>query len=103
MPAAADEAADYSNRSAILKITNTSYVYGITFRDQLGANSSHHLLDCVQAASQADLDQLYAKVRTAMGGANNTGNISNALALFLLAVDAVFLVYYLVHISRIAH
>jgi len=80
VPAAADEAVDYSNRAAILKITNTSYVYGITFRDQLGANSSHHLLDCVQAASQADLNQLYAKVRTAMGGASNSGNISNALA-----------------------
>lgn len=85
VPAAADEAADYSNRAAILKITNTSYVYGLTFRDQLGANSSHHLLDCVQAASQADLDQLYAKVRTAMGGASNSGNISNALAVTRLS------------------
>jgi hypothetical protein len=80
VPAAADEAVDYSNRAAILKITNTSYVYGLTFRDQLGANSSHHLIDCFQAASQADLNQLYAKVRTAMGGASNSGNISNALA-----------------------
>ncbi len=80
VPAAADEALDYSNRAAILKITSTSYVYGCTFRDQLGAASSHHLLDCFHNASQADLDQLYAKVRTAMGGANNTGNLSNALA-----------------------
>jgi hypothetical protein len=85
VPAAADEAVDYSNRAAILKITNTSYVYGLTFRDQLGANSSHHLLDCVQAASQADLNQLYAKVRTAMGGASNSGNISNALAVTRLS------------------
>lgn len=85
VPAAADELADYSNRAAILKITNTSYVYGLTFRDQLGASSSHHLLDCVQAASQADLDQLYAKVRTAMGGASNSGNISNALAVTRLS------------------
>lgn len=80
VPAAADEALDYSNRVAILKITSSSYVYGFTFRDLLGAASSHHLLDCFHNASQADLDQLYAKVRTAMGGANNTGNISNALA-----------------------
>ena len=80
VPAAADEAADYSNRVAILKITSTSYVYGLTFRDAFGANSSHHLLDCFHNASQPDLDQLYAKVRVAMGGANNTGNLSNALA-----------------------
>jgi hypothetical protein len=80
VPAAADEAADYSNRVAILKITSTSYVYGFTFRDQFRASSSHHLLDCFHNASQADLDQLYTKVRTAMGGASNSGNLSNALA-----------------------
>jgi hypothetical protein len=80
VPAAADEAADYSNRAAILKITSTSYVYGFTFRDQFRASSSHHLLDCFHNASQADLDQLYTKVRTAMGGASNSGNLSNALA-----------------------
>ena len=85
VPAAADEAADYSNRAGILKITSTSYVYGLTFRDAFGANSSHHLLDCFHNASQADLDQLYAKVRIAMGGANNTGNISNALAVTRLS------------------
>lgn len=85
VPAAADEAADYSNRAAILKITSSSYIYGFTFRDAIGANSSHHLLDCIQNASQADLDQLYAKVRTAMGGANNTGNLSNALAVTRLS------------------
>jgi hypothetical protein len=85
VPAAADEAADYSNRVAILKITSTSYVYGFTFRDQFRASSSHHLLDCFHNASQADLDQLYTKVRTAMGGANNTGNLSNALAVTRLS------------------
>jgi hypothetical protein len=80
VPAAADEATDYSNRAAILKITSTSYVYGFTFRDAFGASASHHLLDCFHNASQSDLDQLYTKVRTAMGGANNTGNLNNALA-----------------------
>jgi hypothetical protein len=85
VPAAADEAADYSNRAAILKITSTSYVYGFTFRDQFRASSSHHLLDCFHNASQADLDQLYAKVRTAMGGASNSGNLSNALAVTRLS------------------
>ena len=85
VPAAADEAADYSNRVAILKITSTSYIYGFTFRDQFRASSSHHLLDCFHNASQADLDQLYTKVRTAMGGANNTGNLSNALAVTRLS------------------
>jgi hypothetical protein len=85
VPAAADEASDYSNRAAILKITSTSYVYGFTFRDAFGASSSHHLLDCFHNASQADLDQLYAKVRTAMGGASNSGNLSNALAVTRLS------------------
>ena len=80
VPPVADEAADYSNRSAIFKITSSGYVYGFSFRDAFGASSSHHLLDCFHNASQADLDQLYTKVRTALGGANATGNISNALA-----------------------
>jgi hypothetical protein len=85
VPAAADESTDYSNRAAILKITSTSYVYGFTFRDKYGASSSHHLLDCFHNASQADLDQLYTKVRTAMGGASNSGNLSNALAVTRLS------------------
>jgi hypothetical protein len=85
VPAAADEAADYSNRVAILKITSSSYVYGFTFRDQFRASGSHHLLDCFHNASQADLDQLYTKVRTAMGGASNSGNLSNALAVTRLS------------------
>ena len=80
VPAPADEAADYSNRVAILKLSSVCNTPSLTFRDKLGATSTHHLLDCIHAASQADLDQLYAKVRTAVGGANNTGNISTTLA-----------------------
>jgi hypothetical protein len=82
VPAAADEASDYSNRVAVLKLSSGAATpAGVTFRDRIGASSSHHLLDCLQNASQADLDQLYAKVRTAVGGANNTGTISSALAM----------------------
>lgn len=80
VPAAADEASDYSNRAAILKLSSGAAVPGVTFRDRIGASSSHHLLDCQQNASQADLDQLYAKVRAAVGGSNNTGTISSSLA-----------------------
>lgn len=77
VPAAADEASDYSNRVAILKLSSGATTSGVTFRDRIGASSSHHLLDCQQAASQADLDQLYGKVRTAVGA---SANLSSSLA-----------------------
>jgi hypothetical protein len=80
VPAVADEAADYSNRRAIFKMTGRGYYYGMTFKDKKNANSSHHLVDCFQFASAADLDEFYGKIRTAFGGASNTGNISNDLA-----------------------
>lgn len=80
VPAVADEAADYSNRRAIFKMTGRGYYYGITFKDEENASSSHHLVDCFQFASAADLDAFYSKIRIAFGGANNTGNISNTLA-----------------------
>ena len=85
VPAAADEATDYSNRAAILKLTSSSHISWLAFRDKESASSSHHLLDAVQNASQSDLDQFYGKIRTALGGANNTGNLSNALAVTRLA------------------
>jgi hypothetical protein len=77
VPLPADEAADYSNRAAILKLSSSCNCYGLSFRDKEGATSSHHLLDCFHSASQADLEQLYAKVRTAVG---STANISAILA-----------------------
>ena len=80
VPAAADEAADYSNRRAIFKVTGSGYYFGMTFMDKVGITSSHHLLDCFQFASKAELDQFYAKIVQAFGGPNNTGNLDVALA-----------------------
>ena len=80
VPVSADEAADYSNRSAILRMTGQGYYYGFTFKDKNNADSSHHLLSGFEFASIDDLDQFYSKIRTAFGGPNNTGNISNTLA-----------------------
>lgn len=80
VPEPADEAPDCSNRRAIFKVTGTGYYFGFTFMDKVGATQSHHLLDCFQFASKAELDEFYAKIQQAFGGANNTGGISSALA-----------------------
>ena len=80
VPGVADEAQDGSNRRAIFKVTGGGYYYGITFMDQIGSASSHHLLDCFQFASKAELDEFYGKIVQAFGGPNNTGGISNVLA-----------------------
>lgn len=80
VPAVADEASDASNRRAVFKVTGTGYYFGFTFMDKAGSTASHHLLDCFQFASQTELDEFYAKITQAFGGANNTGGINNALA-----------------------
>lgn len=80
VPAVADEAADASNRRCVFKVTGTGYYFGLTFMDQVGNTASHHLLDCFQFASQAELDEFYTKIRQAFGGANNTGGLDPALA-----------------------
>jgi hypothetical protein len=80
VPAVADEASDASNRRAVFKVTGTGYYFGFTFMDKAGSTASHHLLDCFQFASQAELDEFYTKITQAFGGANNTGGINNALA-----------------------
>lgn len=80
VPAPADEASDCSNRRAIFKVTGAGYYFGMTFMDQVGSTSSHHLLDCFQFASKAELDEFYAKIVQAFGGVNNTGNLDNSLA-----------------------
>ena len=80
VPAAADEASDASNRRAIFKVTGTGYYFGFTFMDKVDSTSSHHLLSAFEFASQTELDEFYAKIRAAFGGANNTGGLSNALA-----------------------
>jgi hypothetical protein len=61
VPAVTDEAADYSNRHGMLKITGTGYFFGHTFMDKIGLDASHHLLDAYQFASKAELDDFYAK------------------------------------------
>jgi hypothetical protein len=80
VPANADEASDASNRRTIFKVTGTGYYFGFTFMDKVGSTSSHHLLSAFEFASQAELDEFYTKIRSAFGGTNNTGNLSNALA-----------------------
>ena len=67
VPVPADEAVDYSNRSAIFRPTPLSLGGQFTFVDKLGATSSHHLLDCIQFATQAQLNAFYDKVETACG------------------------------------
>lgn len=80
VPSVANEAADYSNRRAILKATGRGYYFGLTFMDKVGYTQSHHLLDCFQFASQAELDEFYAKIVTVFGGSNNVGGINPGLA-----------------------
>jgi hypothetical protein len=67
VPAPADEAADYSNRRSILKVTGTGYFFGVTGMDKIGFNESHHLLDLFGPASQSELDAFYAKTLSAVG------------------------------------
>ena len=67
VPAVADEAADYSNRHGMLKMTGTGYFFGHTFMDKIGLDASHHLLDAYQFASKAELDDFYAKTFSAVG------------------------------------
>ena len=80
VPAVADEASDRSNRREIFKVTGTGYYYGFTFMDKAGSTASHHLLSCFGFASQAELDEFYAKIRQAFGGTNNTGGLNLAFA-----------------------
>ena len=67
VPAVADEASDYSNRRAMLKITGTGYFFGFTVMDKVGLNASHHLLDAFHFGSKSELDAFYAKCLSAVG------------------------------------
>ena len=80
VPAPADEATGATNRRSIFKVTGTGYYWGLTFMDKVGSTSSHHLLHCFEFASLAELDEFYGKIRSAFGGANNTGGLDAALA-----------------------
>ena len=67
-PCPAKEASDQSNRRAIFKVTGEGYYYGFTFMDRPGATESHHLLDCFQFSTKAELDDFYLKVKNKFGG-----------------------------------
>ena len=68
VPTPEPEAADCSNRRAILKTTGGGYYYGFTVMDKVGATTSAHLLDVFHYASESELDEFYAKIRTSFGG-----------------------------------
>jgi hypothetical protein len=74
VPAAVNEAADYSNRRGMLKITGTGYFFGFTVMDKVGENRSHHLLDAFHFASKAELDPFYAKVFSTVGTGADLGS-----------------------------
>lgn len=71
VPAFADEAEDYGNRRAILKISGTGFFFDFTVMDKVGLTESVHLLDPFQPASQAELDTFYAKIDSTVGGSAN--------------------------------
>jgi len=62
-----DEAADYSNRRSILKVSGTGFFFDYTAMDKIGHAESVHLLDVFQPASKAELDAFYAKVQSTVG------------------------------------
>lgn len=72
VPAAADEAADYSNRSAIFRMTGGGYYYGFTFEDKQGSTTSHHLLSAFEYASEAQLNEFYRKINEISTDVNST-------------------------------
>lgn len=69
VPPVANEAADLSNRRGIFSLTGQAYMYGFTFRDSLTATHSHHLLQCFQFASEAELNVYYQKILASFAAA----------------------------------
>jgi microcystin-dependent protein len=67
VPSPTDEAADYSNRRTIFRVTGGGYYFGFTFFDKQGVTTSHHLLDCFQFTSETQLDAFYGKVLGTLG------------------------------------
>jgi hypothetical protein len=62
-----DEAADYSNRRSIFKVSGTGFFFNATTMDKIGHAESVHLLDSFHPASKAELDAFYLKVHSAVG------------------------------------
>ena len=75
VPSPTDEAANYSNRGTIFRVTGGGYYFGYTFQDKAGSTTSHHLLDCFQFTSETQLDAFYAKVYDRLG---TLGGLSEA-------------------------
>jgi hypothetical protein len=55
------------DRTTIFHMTGGSYFFNFTFKDKLAYNQSHHLVDCFQFISDAELQAYYNKVQTAFG------------------------------------
>ena len=76
VPAPADEAANYSNRAAILRVSGESYCYGVTFMDCPTKTTSHHLLSCYEFAYRGQLNEFYQKLNTAFSAVLGAGNLN---------------------------
>jgi hypothetical protein len=74
VPAMQDEAADYSNRRAMLKVSGTGFFFNFTAMDKIGHAESVHLLDVFHPASKTELDLFYEKIESAVGGGADLGN-----------------------------
>jgi hypothetical protein len=53
-----------TGRGSIFRITGGAFFFNFTFKDKLGENSSHHLLDCFSFVSESDLEGYYEKTKT---------------------------------------
>ena len=84
VPAVADEVvtitngvANYSNRTAMFKMTGTGYYFGFSIFDNVNEERSHHLLDAFAFATEAELDDFYAKTLSGVGdGADLANNLT---------------------------
>jgi hypothetical protein len=84
VPAVADEVvtitegvANYSNRTAMFKMTGTGYYFGFSIFDNVNEERSHHLLDAFAFATKAELDDFYAKTLSGVGdGADLANNLT---------------------------
>ena len=72
VPNPADEAANYSNRRTMLRVTGEGYYYGLTFMDEASTSDSHHLMSCFEFASKAQVDDFYTKIDNAFGSLSNS-------------------------------
>jgi len=52
------------DRASILRVTGGAFFFNFTFKDKLGHNQSHHLLECFSFVSDSDLTSYYNKVQT---------------------------------------